>query len=231
MISRCHDSSSHSFKRYGAEGIRVCEAWKNSYSAFITDVGKRPSRLHSIDRIDNDGDYTPENVKWSLPKEQQLNRRDTIMFSINGESAPMQTWAAKYNVDPDLIRHRLRRGWSPKEALFIPKNVTRGHHNMPKIPVNSTGNQLRWYRLITEYQRRVVLEVLDNSEGVINEAAALLELQPVMLQAIIKRLDIRQEVDQIREKHSLTRKKRRAEERNQARRDLRIQLEGVPPHG
>ena len=74
MKVRCYNPNYHAYHRYGGRGIKVCDKWLNSFEAFFTDVGKAPSLDHSIDRIDNDGNYEPGNVKWSTQYEQVNNR-------------------------------------------------------------------------------------------------------------------------------------------------------------
>lgn len=75
MKSRCYNKKNRSYKDYGGRGIKVCDRWLNSFETFKEDVGKRPTPKHSIDRMDNNGDYGPNNVKWSTMKEQANNRR------------------------------------------------------------------------------------------------------------------------------------------------------------
>lgn len=74
MLRRCESESCKSWKWYGARGIRVCERW-HTFDVFMQDVGPKPSPLHSLDRINNDGNYEPENVRWATASEQALNRR------------------------------------------------------------------------------------------------------------------------------------------------------------
>ena len=75
MLQRCHDPSYKQWKDYGGRGIGVCVRWRVSFSSFLADMGKKPSRRHSIDRKDVNGNYTPTNCRWATPFLQNSNRR------------------------------------------------------------------------------------------------------------------------------------------------------------
>lgn len=78
MIARCTHPCVRGYHNYGGRGIKVCERWK-LFECFLADMGLRPSTKHSIDRIDNDGNYEPSNCRWATTKEQAHNRRNNVI--------------------------------------------------------------------------------------------------------------------------------------------------------
>lgn len=75
MKDRCFNQRSHAYGDYGGRGITVCERWRTSFLSFLADLGPSPSPEHSIDRIDNNGNYEPRNVRWATPAQQGANKR------------------------------------------------------------------------------------------------------------------------------------------------------------
>jgi len=93
MIGRCYRPRNHRYAWYGGRGIRVCDRWRTSFEAFLADVGPRPTPRHSLDRIDNDGDYEPGNVRWATSFEQSRNRRNVKLYTHDGETLTLSEWA------------------------------------------------------------------------------------------------------------------------------------------
>ena len=113
MKTRCYNKNSKYYYNYGGRGIQICDRWKNSFSFFLEDVGERPSKNHSIDRINNDGNYEPKNCRWSTRKQQANNRRTNIMI---GEKTLTQVCKER-NLNYWTVYRRINRGWSIEEAI------------------------------------------------------------------------------------------------------------------
>lgn len=122
MIRRCYSPSRHDYARYGGRGIVVCDRWRQSLLAFNTDMGPRPSAQHSIDRIDNDGNYCPENCRWATLKEQRANRRPVCGLCVDwrGESHNLSEWGRILGFRSRILYSRIRRGWSIEKTLTTP---------------------------------------------------------------------------------------------------------------
>lgn len=107
MRSRCSCVTGSSYKNYGGRGIRVCERW-NSFTNFLSDMGPRPSKNHSIDRINNDGNYEPSNCRWATWKEQQSNRRTSYKILYGGWVFSFNDMCILENVDSGTMSRRLK---------------------------------------------------------------------------------------------------------------------------
>lgn len=120
MKGRCYRKSHAKYHRYGARGITICDRWlgKSGFNNFLADMGIKPSLKHSIDRIDNDGDYTPKNCKWSTPKEQSNNTSTNKPITFNGVTMNRCQWADHLNIKRSTLDMRLTiYGWSIEKAL------------------------------------------------------------------------------------------------------------------
>jgi hypothetical protein len=122
MINRCHLPTSTSFYKYGARGITVCERWRTSFENFIADMGWRPTNDHSIDRIDNNGDYEPRNCRWATRLEQANNTRMTRHVKFRGVEMPLMDALrlSRSNVHPRTAFARIEAGWDIDLALTKP---------------------------------------------------------------------------------------------------------------
>lgn len=100
MIQRCSNPNKTNFKYYGGRGICVCSSWKNSFEKFYADMGPRPTPNHTIDRINNDGNYEPQNCKWATKSEQSKNKRPYGKSNIKGVyfSKKNNKWQASVKV-------------------------------------------------------------------------------------------------------------------------------------
>ncbi len=111
MKVRCYNPKDGHYRYYGDKGIKVCERWLNSVESFFEDMGERPTPQHSLDRIDNDGDYYPGNCRWATRKEQMRNRSDSAFLTIEGETLTIAGWAERFGISHSLIWNRIKRGW------------------------------------------------------------------------------------------------------------------------
>lgn len=124
MKRRCNNPNNASYKDYGGRGIKVCDRWLNSFENFIADMGKRPSKKHSIDRIDVDGDYCPENCRWATKKEQANNTTKTIHITHDGVTHSICEWCDIYGIPYRTAHGRYDSGY-PFEKIFSKTPVTR----------------------------------------------------------------------------------------------------------
>lgn len=116
MCSRCNNINNPRYTSYGGKGIKVCERWKN-FVNFLKDMNPRPSKLHSIDRIDNNGNYEPNNCRWATNKEQCRNKNNNRLIEFAGKVLSVTEWSEVVGIARTTITHRLDRGWSIERAL------------------------------------------------------------------------------------------------------------------
>lgn len=117
MKQRCYNDRKGDYAYYGGRGIKVCERWRNDFVAFFEDMGPRPSAAHSIERIDNDGDYEPGNCRWATRQEQVDNRRCSHRLTAYGRTQTVSQWSREIGIARDTITYRLKKGWSVERAL------------------------------------------------------------------------------------------------------------------
>jgi len=122
MRGRCSKPGYQQWKDYGGRGIKVCPEWETSFAQFVADMGPRPEG-YSIDRIDNDGDYTPANCRWATRKTQQRNRRGAIYLTIEGTSYLLAELVERSGHKPDTITKRAKLGLTLAEVLDRKKRV------------------------------------------------------------------------------------------------------------
>jgi hypothetical protein len=120
MVARCLNPGNASFKSYGAVGITVCERWLNSFENFLADMGPRPSKDHSIDRIKRELGYAPGNCRWATRVEQNRNKINNRLITYNGETLTHAEWSYRLGLHPDTVGQRLRNGWTVERALTQP---------------------------------------------------------------------------------------------------------------
>lgn len=117
MNQRCATPGHQAYADYGGRGIRVCDRWSHSFENFLADMGPRPGKGYSLDRIDNDGNYEPGNCRWSTQEQQMNNRRVNHKLTLNQRTMTVGQWAKETGIGVTTILRRLELGWSVERAL------------------------------------------------------------------------------------------------------------------
>ena len=112
---RCYLTTNKDFKNYGLRGIVMCNRWRNSFENFLSDMGRAPTASHSIERIDNQGNYTPNNCRWATPSIQARNRRTNIFATHNGKTQCCKDWWKELRIPRWTMERRLKAGCSIAE--------------------------------------------------------------------------------------------------------------------
>lgn len=125
MIDRCCNENNQNYHNYGARGIKLCDEWRHNYVSFREwalqagyDENAEPGEC-TIDRINTDGNYEPDNCRWANKTEQARNRRNTIMYVYNGEEKPLAEWCDEFDLPYLKVSYRLKHGWTFEEALEL----------------------------------------------------------------------------------------------------------------
>lgn len=124
MKERCSNPNSRGWSRYGQRGISVCSRWAEDFNAFLEDMGNKPTKDHSIERIDNDGNYEPSNCGWVTRVEQANNRRSNRWVTALGRCMTLAQWSRETGIKTATIAARLNHGWAADRAV---SHATRGN--------------------------------------------------------------------------------------------------------
>lgn len=120
MKRRCYRKEDPQYQRYGARGIGMCQRWFASFEDFLEDVWHRPGPEYSLDRIGNDGNYEPSNVRWATDAEQRRNKRSNVWVTVNGVRKVLKDHCVDFGIDPNTAKHRLSKGWTPEDVFSKP---------------------------------------------------------------------------------------------------------------
>lgn len=148
MRERCTPSEAarQRYPRYAGRGITVCDRWSR-YENFFADMGPRPSKNHSLDRIDNDGNYEPDNVRWATQREQMNNTSHCRLLTYKDETLTAAQWARRIGLARGVFYARLRLGWSIEKAIETPlqlgEHVRRGIKNPAAKLTETQVTQIR----------------------------------------------------------------------------------------
>lgn len=133
MKSRCYNPNSTYYKYYGKRGVLICKDWLNDEGGFVNfynwSIDNGYDESLTIDRIDVNGDYTPDNCRWVTRGVQMNNTNNNHYIVINGETKTLQEWSIVYNISDKTIRGRISIGWDDVKAVVTPIDVSRGRKN------------------------------------------------------------------------------------------------------
>lgn len=135
--SRCHNEKDEYYKDYGGRGIKVCDRWrfgengKPGFLCFLEDMGLKPDKKLSLDRVNGNGDYKKENCRWATAAQQARNKRNNVHITYNGETHILKDWAPIVGIPYNVLWKRYHRKWSTEKMLTFPHRPT--HLTMPGL--------------------------------------------------------------------------------------------------
>lgn len=127
MKTRCYNENEKAYPRYGGRGIKMSDSWRDSFESFFSDMGARPSDLHTIERVDNDRGYEKGNCVWATMLEQCRNRSSSLHISYEGETLTLSEWSRRTGVKESTIALRLKKGWDIGIALHAKPYPKKAH--------------------------------------------------------------------------------------------------------
>lgn len=164
MRNRCSRPNIPEYRNYGARGIKVCRRWQK-FENFYADMGPRPPGA-TIERIDNDGPYSPKNCRWATRREQAQNKRNNRWLTLGKRTQTMKEWADEIGVNPAAILYRINAGWSNEAILTTPKpEQSNAKLNMQKArAIRATYPKLSMEKIAAQYavSKKTVLNILHN---------------------------------------------------------------------
>lgn len=125
MKTRCNNPNFNGYKYYGGRGIKVCDRWLEGFENFLCDMGRKPSDEYSLERKNGELGYYPENCKWATRIEQLNNTRQNRFLEWDGKRMTVAQWGREIGIRGKTLRERIRKGYSVKEALTLPKGEVR----------------------------------------------------------------------------------------------------------
>jgi hypothetical protein len=118
MLTRCTNSKRAGYPRYGGRGIKVCDRWRQ-FAAFLDDMGHPPTALHSLDRVNNDGNYEPGNCRWATRREQNQNNSVNVWIELNGERRVLSEWCRHFGLSISTVKTRIKSGQNWNQAFGL----------------------------------------------------------------------------------------------------------------
>lgn len=173
MIERCHNEKCPSYSNYGARGIFVCEEWRNDVDTFIKWAKENGYKKNlTIDRIDNNKGYCPENCKWSTVSEQANNRRTNNLIEYKGQTKTLMQWLDELDIDISYtsLQNRFAMGWSAERAFNEP--VNNSETGKRGVSIRRDGKTIRYRAYIYVDKKRIYLGTYKTLEEAVSAREA-----------------------------------------------------------